>query len=429
MREPLEAGAIKVLQGLQQRGYEAFLVGGCVRDRMLGRTVKDYDIATSARPEQVQKTFERTIPTGLQHGTVTVVIDGFTYEVTTFRKEEGYEQYRRPAEVQYIDSLLEDLRRRDFTMNAMALDAEGKLVDPFRGMEDLRQGILRCVGEPHERFEEDALRMLRCIRFAAEYGLQVEPRTWESLCRHAKLLKHIAMERVRMELERMLGGSAPHTALQYLASSRILRYAKVPLILQGLTAEQDWQAIAQLSSVTCRWAYLYLHFSRSAAELEEELKRLTFSNQQIREIAGVAAAAYDLIASMRSEAQAESSEMAQEERIWKLTALKFGPKALKELHYIITIDRRLDLLTQADPGVVDRWAEKGLHWLDELKVTNLSELNLSGKQLLSGLNRKGGPWMSILLQYLLEETALGRLENRTDALLDEAGRWAERELT
>lgn len=431
MREPLEAGAIKVLQGLQQRGYEAYLVGGCVRDRMLDRTVKDYDIATSARPEQVQKTFERTIPTGLQHGTVTVVVDGFTYEVTTFRKEEGYEQYRRPAEVHYIDSLLEDLRRRDFTMNAMALDAEGKLVDPFGGMEDLRQGTLRCVGEPHERFEEDALRMLRCIRFAAEYGLQVESRTWESLCRHAPLLKHIAMERVRMELERMLGGSAPHTALQYLAGSGLLRYTKAPLILQALHADQDWRAIAQLSSVTVRWAYLYLHFSRSAPEVEEELKRLTFSNQQIREIAAVAAAAYEVLASKRSALSAESGASAQDEaeRIWKLAALKVGPKALRELHDIIRADRRLDLFAQADPADVERWAARGTDWLDELKVTKLSELNLSGNQLLSGLNRKGGPWMSVLLQYLLEEVALGRMENRTDTLLEEAVRWADRELT
>ncbi|WP_394297943.1 CCA tRNA nucleotidyltransferase, partial [Gordoniibacillus kamchatkensis] len=216
-----------MLRTLTEAGYEAYFVGGCVRDRLLGVPVKDMDIATSALPAQVMSLFVRTVPTGLQHGTVTVILEGHTFEVTTFRTESGYVDYRRPQTVEYVTSLEEDLRRRDFTMNAMAMDAEGNVCDPFGGREDLARGVLRCVGEAEQRFGEDALRMLRCIRFAAAYGLEVEAGTWAALREQAPLLRHIAMERCRAELERMVEGPAPVRALRLLADSGLWRHFKV----------------------------------------------------------------------------------------------------------------------------------------------------------------------------------------------------------
>jgi tRNA nucleotidyltransferase (CCA-adding enzyme) len=155
---------LAIVRALENAGYRAYLVGGCVRDRWLGRPLNDIDIATSAKPEAVMELFGRTLPTGLQHGTVTVMEGGRPFEVTTFRRESGYSDGRRPDEVAFVDDLNEDLARRDFTFNAMAFSSEGELIDPYGGQDALRAGVVDCVGDAAERFGEDALRMVRAIR-------------------------------------------------------------------------------------------------------------------------------------------------------------------------------------------------------------------------------------------------------------------------
>ena len=162
----------EVLRRLENKGFKAYLVGGCVRDRLMGRPVHDVDIATSALPEEVMAVFSdmRTIPTGLKHGTVTVICGGSQYEITTFRIDGGYS-------VQFTPDIREDLARRDFTMNAIAMDADGCIVDPFGGEEDIRRSVIRCVGEPERRFTEDALRILRGVRFASQLGFTIEAET------------------------------------------------------------------------------------------------------------------------------------------------------------------------------------------------------------------------------------------------------------
>ena len=166
-----------IIKTVQDAGFEAYVVGGCVRDSILGRTPQDWDITTSARPEQIKALFPRTIDTGLQHGTVTVMVQGEGFEVTTYRIDGKYEDSRHPSHVTFTPDLREDLRRRDFTINAMAYnDGEG-LVDLFGGLGDLEAGIIRCVGEPRERFREDALRILRAIRFSAQLGYSIEEET------------------------------------------------------------------------------------------------------------------------------------------------------------------------------------------------------------------------------------------------------------
>ena len=196
-----------VLLRLESAGFAAYAVGGCVRDTLRGVTPHDYDITTAARPEDVLALFDGyAIPTGLQHGTVTVRLAGESFEVTTFRADGPYTDHRRPDSVQYSDSLEEDLRRRDFTVNAMAMDVRGQVYDFHGGEADLRAGILRCVGDAETRFNEDALRILRCLRFASVLGFDIEEETAAAMTRCAPLLSHIAAERIREEMTKLLCG-------------------------------------------------------------------------------------------------------------------------------------------------------------------------------------------------------------------------------
>lgn len=198
-----------ILKTLSRAGCEAYIVGGCTRDSILGRTPKDWDVTTSAMPEQVKALFARTIDTGIKHGTVTVMIGTEGYEVTTFRVDGEYEDGRHPRNVTFTRSLEEDLKRRDFTINAMAYNPETGLVDLFGGVEDLKAGMIRCVGDPHARFSEDALRVMRAVRFAAQLGFSIEEKTAQAVRDLAETLNRISAERIRMELEKLLLSPEP----------------------------------------------------------------------------------------------------------------------------------------------------------------------------------------------------------------------------
>ena len=193
-----------ILHILEKAGYEAYVVGGCVRDSILGRSPDDWDITTSAKPEQVKALFHRTVDTGLQHGTVTVLMEKEGYEVTTYRVDGEYEDGRHPKEVTFTASLKEDLKRRDFTINAMAYNDETGLVDAFDGIADLNAKRIRCVGEPTERFSEDALRMLRAVRFAAQLGFAIEERTEQAIRDMCGNLEKISAERIQVELVKLV---------------------------------------------------------------------------------------------------------------------------------------------------------------------------------------------------------------------------------
>ena len=196
-----------ILRTLEAAGHQAYLVGGCVRDLLRGVTPHDYDITTSARPEETQALFTGfAIPTGLQHGTVTVRQNHQSFEVTTFRADGTYTDHRRPDSVTFSTDLREDLQRRDFTVNAMAMDLRGELHDPYGGQDDLRAGIIRCVGQAERRFEEDALRIMRGLRFAAVLGFSIAEDTARAMARCAPLLRHIAAERLHEEMTKLLMG-------------------------------------------------------------------------------------------------------------------------------------------------------------------------------------------------------------------------------
>lgn len=198
-----------ILDILQRHGFEAYAVGGCVRDLILAREPDDFDITTSARPGQVKACFRRTVDTGIQHGTVTVMLEEDAYEVTTFRIDGDYSDGRHPDSVTYTGNLAEDLMRRDFTINAMAYNDTAGLVDLAGGMRDLQKKVIRCVGDPDRRFEEDALRVMRAVRFAAQLGFAIDRNTAEAVKRHAGNLSHVSAERIRVELQKLLLSGHP----------------------------------------------------------------------------------------------------------------------------------------------------------------------------------------------------------------------------
>ena len=201
----------QVLRGLQARGHVAYLVGGCVRDMALGVRPHDWDICTGALPEQVMEVFPGALPTGLKHGTVTVRINSRSVEVTTFRSEENYADHRHPETVRFVGELTTDLSRRDFTINAMALSPDGLIMDPFGGLTDLEHRCIRCVGSPELRFEEDALRMFRALRFSARLDFTIEDATLAAIGKKAHLASALAAERIRDEVEKTLLTPKPET--------------------------------------------------------------------------------------------------------------------------------------------------------------------------------------------------------------------------
>lgn len=198
-----------ILEKLNSSGFDAYLVGGCVRDRLMGRSVHDHDMTTNALPEQIISVFSgyTVIPTGIRHGTVTLICEGEPFEITTYRIDGDYKDSRRPDSISFTDNLREDLARRDFTMNAIAMDISGNIVDPFGGEDDIKNGIIRCVGSPEKRFSEDALRIMRCIRFASQLGFEIDTETEKAVHAMKNRLELISAERIRDELDKLLCGS------------------------------------------------------------------------------------------------------------------------------------------------------------------------------------------------------------------------------
>lgn len=212
--DKIPAGAVKIIEELEKAGYEAYIVGGCVRDSVLGKTPNDWDITTSALPGQVKSVFRRTVDTGIKHGTVTVLMRDNgrqeAFEVTTYRIDGEYDDCRHPRQVEFTASLEEDLKRRDFTVNAMAYAPGKGIVDMHGGLEDLKKRVIRCVGDPHERFTEDALRMMRAIRFSAQFKADIEEDTWKAIVELAPNIRHVSAERIRVEAEKLLLSDDPY---------------------------------------------------------------------------------------------------------------------------------------------------------------------------------------------------------------------------
>ena len=283
MKLTLDPGAAALLDTLHGAGYAAYAVGGCVRDSLLGRTAHDWDLCTSALPQQVMELFgtEQCIPTGLQHGTVTIKYGGQLYETTTFRTEGSYTDGRHPDAVQFVPDVREDLARRDFTINAMAYNEAEGLVDPFGGQKDLQNGLLRAVGEPQQRFTEDALRILRLYRFAARFGFALDAATARAARQLAPHLDCISAERIQEELAKLLAAPQPGVYLE----PAVLAVVLPELTPESLTAAKPVvdACPAGEENLPVRWAALLGTLGET--DPRRVLKRLRCSNACIEETA------------------------------------------------------------------------------------------------------------------------------------------------
>ena len=414
---PIEA----ILARLQEAGYAAYAVGGCVRDRLSGREPHDWDVCTAARPPEIHAVFADgdVRDTGLRHGTVTLVVDHTPYEITTFRVDGVYADHRRPESVVFTDRVEADLARRDFTVNAMAYSPETGLVDPFGGRDDLERGLLRCVGDPAERFSEDALRILRALRFSARFGYRIEAHTDDALRALSPTLRAIAPERVKAELDGLLVG--PHAASVLRAYPDVLG-AVLPEILPCVGFEQHspwhvydiWEHTVRAveaapATALLRWTMLlhdlgkpacfsrddagvghfYGHAKQSAALAEEVAARLRFSNEERDAVC-------ELV--RRHDAPIPPD---------KKTVRRLLGRIGRERFVMLLAVKRADNLAQA-PGL----AEPRLRELDTLRTladeiernsecTDLSRLAVNGRDLLA-LGYAPGPALGAELHRLLE---------------------------
>ena len=434
----LDAGAAALLARLHGAGYAAYAVGGCVRDSLLGRTPQDWDLCTSARPEQVLALFGegQCIPTGLQHGTVTIKYGGQLYETTTFRTEGAYTDGRHPDEVHFVPDVRQDLARRDFTINAMAYnDAEG-LIDPFGGQQDLQQGILRAVGDPATRFEEDALRILRLYRFAARFGFAIDPPTGQAaraLCAH---LDCVSVERIEEELSKLLAAPAPAAYLDEKILKVIIPELSAPA-LQAAKPVVD-ACPAGTEDLPVRWAALLMSLGEDGTR--KALKRLRCSNACIEQTAVLVrevhpgAFSSDTIWGIPSPAllpAAAGSHPPDGPQRNSRTGL--GQDAAPD-----TVIRIRKLLGRYDLHTVQRLAALGAAMEPERAADfaaqaelaaqldadgvccRVSQLAVNGRDLMAA-GIPAGPGLRRTLEALLDAVIRGQLLNERQCLLDAAG--------
>ena len=400
---PLDPGAAALLTRLHAAGHAAYAVGGCVRDSLLGQTPHDWDLCTSATPEQVLELFGKAhcIPTGLQHGTVTVKHGGELYEITTFRTEGAYSDGRHPDHVAFVPDVKEDLARRDFTINAMAYNAEEGLIDPFGGQSDLAVGIVRAVGEPQRRFEEDALRILRLYRFAARFGFAIDPATGQAaraLCRH---LDCVSEERIAEELSRLLAAPAPGAYLEAEVLAVIfpeLEAAELPESRRILDALEPG-----MEHVPVRLAALLCPLGEAGARAA--LKRLKCSN-----------ALTGTVATLVREAAAGMPGAAL-----TLTARRFLSR-----YDLATITDLTALCSARHPEQAEAFAalqQETARLVETNACCRINQLAVNGRDLMDAGIRPG-PGLRRVLDALLEQVLTGQLPNEKAALLAAAAQVA-----
>ena len=383
-----------VIGKIRDAGYEAFAVGGCVRDTLLGRTPEDWDVTTSARPEAVKAIFERTVDTGLQHGTVTVLKNRKGYEVTTYRIDGEYHDGRHPDSVEFTPNLLEDLKRRDFTINAMAYSHETGIVDEFGDMEDLKAGIVRCVGRPEDRFTEDALRLLRALRFSAQLGFEIEESTYAAIKTIAPNLAKVSKERVQAELTKLLLSAHPE---------RILLLKETGLsaqIVPGFDAVFAPALFSELSRLPAekplRWAGFLL--CQSAKQAEAVLKGLKMDNETIGNVSRMIEGAKETLPLEKPAIRRAMSRYTpyQLEGALKLKELMGSPDA-EEIRRL-----REEIIRDGD-------------------CVSLKDLAVKGRDLLeAGVER--GPMVGEILNHLFDLVLLHPEKNDRELLLKEVRR-------
>ena len=440
-------GARHILQTLNSAGYEAYLVGGCVRDLLRGVEPHDWDICTSALPEETERCFadRRVIETGLKHGTVTVLEEGEPYEITTYRTEGPYSDSRRPDFVRFVPGLEEDLARRDFTMNAIAMDLQGNLRDPYGGVDDIKAGLIRCVGEPGHRFQEDGLRVMRALRFAAVFGYEIEEQTAETVHENRAMLDRVAEERINVELRKLLVGKDAGNVLRQYPDVFCQFWPELgPLV----TLEQHnpwhcwggWEHTihaveAAPADVTLRLAMLlhdigkpackstdeqgidhfYGHPAVSAQMADEMLRALKFDSKTQERV---------LLLVERHDIQ-----MPPRSQVIRRWLNRLGPEAFFQLLEV----KRADNMGQAPEKVQDRLVEldeikaKAEQILAERQCLTLKDLAVDGRDVIAA-GIEPGPEVGRVLEELLERVLSGEVPNEREVLLKLSGRSDKRDI-
>lgn len=373
--------AVPILEQIENAGFEAYFVGGSVRDHILGREISDVDIATSALPEEIKGIFPKTTDVGIEHGTILVHYKGAHYEITTFRSETGYSDFRRPDNVSFIRSLTQDLQRRDFTMNAIAMDKAGKIIDPFEGQYAIDNEVIETVGNPDERFSEDALRMLRGVRFLAQLGFSIEAKTLDSLTAHADLLKNIAVERKTLEFEKILQGKYRSKAVELLVSTGIYLY------LPGLSPYKG-----QLSKISEKlsidldlneaWVLMLHGLGLTDKEIDIFLRQWKLPVQKIKNLISI-----------------HRWLIYRENHKWDEVS-------------VYQADLETALSSERIHIVLNHEEQAGLAAIEDLyhglPIKNRQELNITGNDIMDWLGRKPGPWLRQVIEDI--EMAVIKME-------------------
>ncbi|MCG7318510.1 CCA tRNA nucleotidyltransferase [Brevibacillus laterosporus] len=389
--------AKKVLKKLEEHGYEAYFVGGCVRDWLLHRPVHDIDICTNAHPGDIMNLFPDHIPTGLQHGTITVKQDGYLFEVTTFRTEGTYEDFRRPSEVHYVNEVVEDLARRDFTINAMAMKYNKELIDPFFGLEDVNDHVIRAVGDASRRFQEDALRLVRGVRFASQLGFQIEDETRNAMRDNAPLLIHIAVERVRDECNKLIDSKHPDKGFQYAQQTKLFQAIPVLQQLFDQSTIHLWR-LQTVESVMHKWVVLLFAADFSWEQSRELCQYLKMSRKEEETITYLM---QQIMFLQPTWDQCQSID-------WTRFIMKFG------LERCYDLEKVLDALWWNDLSKKQGTLQSAF---DNMAVKTLKELAVDGSDIRKISDQKQGPWIQQILEYLWERTVTGGLTNESETLL------------
>lgn len=392
--QPALIEACNIVNMLHDAGFTAYIVGGAVRDALMQRPISDIDIATSAQPEQVMAVFTTCIPTGLKHGTVTVIENEISYEITTYRTESQYENHRQPTAVQFVNDITTDLLRRDFTMNALALDTSFNIIDISNGQADLQARRLRCVGNSVERFEEDALRMVRAIRFCTTYELAPSHHLWRAMKLQKSLLSYVAMERIHHELEKMLQKGQLQRALSFLVRSGLLHHTKEKMYFARSSTENMLNdvSLTKLEHLYAKWATLYICANMEMDHIAHDLRALKQSNDQRSSI-------LQLIDIFNKTTALKMASEAELQLFWAKLLLQHNEKTvalfLKELLPVFHKVLPSNLLVAHQ----------------NMKITSIKQLVVNGKDILKWTDKPSGAWLKQCLEHLTLQVALGQLSN------------------
>lgn len=378
-----------VIKKLEKAGFEVYFVGGSVRDTLLDQPIHDVDIATSAFPQEIKAIFPRTIDVGIKHGTVLVLVGEKNYEITTFRTESTYQDFRRPDHVEFVRSLTEDLKRRDFTINAFALKEDGTIIDLFGGLEDLENHLLRAVGDPHERFHEDALRMMRGLRFVSQLGFKLEEATFTSIKENQALLAKISVERITIEFVKMLLGKHRDRGLKMFVATGCYNYC--PGLKDQEAALEAFSELKgpKISYESQAWVLLIDRLQLDEQKIRPFLKSWKCSNDLIHTVQVV-------FAGLKRRRQAFFSAK-------ELYELGLGNALLVESllpYYGFTT--RLEDVEQA---------------YTKLPIKRLSDLAINGNDLLKVFPQPAGSWLKEILSVCEDQVINCQLPNEKQALL------------